>query len=32
MESMIDHGNPSNHCSSHKYSRKERKKEEEGED
>ena len=30
LESIIDHGNPSNHCSFHKYSREERKKE--GED
>jgi len=32
MESIIDRGNPSNHCSSKKYSREEKKMEEEGED
>jgi len=32
LESIIDHDNPSNHCSSQKYSREERKKEDEGED
>ena len=32
MGSIIDRGNPSNHCSSKKYSREEKKMEEEGED